>query len=349
MRKELPKVYDPRDVEPRIYKMWMDGGCFKAEPNPDKKPFSIVMPPPNVTGQLHMGHAMDSTLQDILTRFKRMQGYEALWLPGTDHAGIATQIKVEENLRKEEGLTRHDLGREKFLERVWDWKEKYGNRIVQQQMKMGASCDWDRSRFTMDEGCSKAVREVFVNLYNKGLIYHGERIINWDPILQTALSNIEVIHKDIEGKFYYFRYHLYDDPSKYFVIATTRPETMFGDVCVVFNPNDERYKGLEGKYVINPANGEKLIMIADRYVDIEFGTGLMKCTPAHDPNDFEIAKRHKLSMPLCMNKDGTMNELAHKYQGMDRYECREALVKDIEKNGDLEKIENIVHVEYSAK
>ena len=269
-------------------------------------------------------------------------GYDVEFTPGTDHAGIATQAKVEALIKKD-GIDKYKIGREEFLKIVWKFKEDSASYIHDQWKCLGIGMDYKRERFTLDEKTDEAVKKVFKDLYDEGLIYQGERIINWDPILQTALSNIEVIHKDIEGKFYYFRYHLYDDPSKYFVIATTRPETMFGDVCVVFNPNDERYKGLEGKYVINPANGEKLIMIADRYVDIEFGTGLMKCTPAHDPNDFEIAKRHKLSMPLCMNKDGTMNELAHKYQGMDRYECREALVKDIEKNGDLEKIENIVH------
>ena len=302
----------------------------------------MIVPPPNVTGHLHIGHALNTSILDIIARYKNLMGYDVEFTPGTDHAGIATQAKVEALIKKD-GSDKYKIGREEFLKIVWKFKEDSASYIHDQWKCLGIGLDYKRERFTLDEKTDEAVKKVFKELYDEGLIYQGERIINWDPILQTALSNIEVIHKDIEGKFYYFRYHLYDDPSKYFVIATTRPETMFGDVCVVFNPNDERYKGLEGKYVINPANGEKLIMIADRYVDIEFGTGLMKCTPAHDPNDFEIAKRHKLSMPLCMNKDGTMNELAHKYQGMDRYECREALVKDIEKNGDLEKIENIVH------
>ena len=342
MKKELPKVYDPRDVEPRIYKMWMDGGCFKAKPDPDKKPFSIVMPPPNVTGQLHMGHAMDATLQDILTRFKRMQGYEALWLPGTDHAGIATQIKVEENLRKEEGITRHDLGREKFLERVWDWKEKYGNRIVQQQMKMGASCDWDRSRFTMDEGCSRAVRETFCELYDKGLIYKGSRIINWCPHCLTALSDAEVEYTVKPGNLWYVRYPL-TDGSGDIVIATTRPETMMGDTGVAVNPEDEKFKHLIGKTCILPIMNREIPIVGDEYCEIGFGTGAVKMTPAHDPNDFEVGLRHNLEVIRVIADDGTINENGGPYNGMDRYECRKAIVKDLEEQGYLIKAEPYSH------
>ena len=341
MRKELPKVYDPRQVEPRIYQMWMDGGCFKAEPNPDKKPFSIVMPPPNVTGQLHMGHAMDATLQDILIRFKRMQGYEALWLPGTDHAGIATQIKVEENLRQE-GLTRYDLGREKFLERVWAWKEKYGNRIVEQQKKMGSSCDWDRSRFTMDEGCSKAVRETFCELYDKGLIYKGSRIINWCPHCVTALSDAEVEYVDKPGHLWYIRYPLADGSGD-IVVATTRPETMMGDTGVAVNPNDEKFKHLIGKKCILPIMNREIPIVGDEYCEIGFGTGAVKMTPAHDPNDFEVGLRHNLEVIRVIADDGHINENGGPYNGMDRYECRKAIVKDLEEQGYLVKVEPYNH------
>ena len=341
MRKELPKVYDPRQVEPRIYQMWTDGGCFKAEPNPDKKPFSIVMPPPNVTGQLHMGHAMDATLQDILIRFKRMQGYEALWLPGTDHAGIATQIKVEENLRQE-GLTRYDLGREKFLERVWAWKEKYGNRIVEQQKKMGSSCDWDRSRFTMDEGCSRAVRETFCELYDKGLIYKGSRIINWCPHCLTALSDAEVEYTDKPGHLWYIRYPLADGSGD-IVVATTRPETMMGDTGVAVNPEDEKFKHLIGKTCILPIMNREIPIVGDEYCEIGFGTGAVKMTPAHDPNDFEVGLRHNLEVIRVIADDGTINENGGKYNGMDRYECRKALVKDLEEQGYLVKTEPYSH------
>ena len=341
MRKELPKVYDPRQVEPRIYQMWMDGGCFKAEPNPDKKPFSIVMPPPNVTGQLHMGHAMDATLQDILIRFKRMQGYEALWLPGTDHAGIATQIKVEENLRQE-GLTRYDLGREKFLERVWAWKEKYGNRIVEQQKKMGSSCDWDRSRFTMDEGCSRAVRETFCELYDKGLIYKGSRIINWCPHCLTALSDAEVEYTDKPGHLWYIRYPLADGSGD-IVVATTRPETMMGDTGVAVNPEDEKFKHLIGKTCILPIMNREIPIVGDEYCEIGFGTGAVKMTPAHDPNDFEVGLRHNLEIIRVLNDDGTVNENGGKYQGMDRYACRKAIVADLEEQGYLVKVEPYSH------
>ena len=341
MRKELPKVYDPRQVEPRIYQMWTDGGCFKAEPNPDKKPFSIVMPPPNVTGQLHMGHAMDATLQDILIRFKRMQGYEALWLPGTDHAGIATQIKVEENLRQE-GLTRYDLGREKFLERVWAWKEKYGNRIVEQQKKMGSSCDWDRSRFTMDEGCSRAVRETFCELYDKGLIYKGSRIINWCPHCLTALSDAEVEYTDKPGHLWYIRYPLADGSGD-IVVATTRPETMMGDTGVAVNPEDEKFKHLIGKTCILPIMNREIPIVGDEYCEIGFGTGAVKMTPAHDPNDFEVGLRHNLEVIRVIADDGHINENGGPYNGMDRYECRKAIVKDLEEQGYLVKVEPYNH------
>ncbi len=342
MRKELPKVYDPRDVESRIYSAWMENDCFKAEPDPEKKPFSIVMPPPNVTGQLHMGHAMDATLQDILTRYKRMQGFSTLWLPGTDHAGIATQIKVEEELRKNEGLTRHDLGREKFLERVWDWKEKYGNRIVEQQKKMGASCDWSRSRFTMDEGCSKAVRETFCELYDKGLIYKGSRIINWCPHCLTALSDAEVEYVDKPGHLWHIQYPL-TDGSGCITVATTRPETMMGDTGVAVNPEDENLKHLIGKSCILPIMNREIPIVGDTYCEIGFGTGAVKMTPAHDPNDFEVGLRHNLEVLRVIADDGSINENGGKYNGMDRYECRKAIVKDLEEGGYLVKSEPYSH------
>ena len=342
MRKELPKVYEPGDVESRIYQMWMDNDCFKAEPNPNKKPFSIVMPPPNVTGQLHMGHALDCTLQDILTRFKRMQGYEALWLPGTDHAGIATQIKVEEELRTKEGLTRYDLGREKFLQRVWEWKEKYGNRIVEQQKKMGASCDWSRSRFTMDEGCSRAVRETFCELYDKGLIYKGSRIINWCPHCLTALSDAEVEYVDKPGHLWYIRYPLADGSGD-IVVATTRPETMMGDTGVAVNPEDEKFKHLIGKKCILPIMNREIPIVGDEYCEIGFGTGAVKMTPAHDPNDFEVGLRHNLEVIRVIADAGTINENGGPYNGMDRYECRNAIVKDLEEQGYLVKTEPYSH------
>ena len=340
--KELPKVYEPQQVEGRIYRMWMDNDCFKASPDPDKKPFSIVMPPPNVTGQLHMGHAMDATLQDILTRFKRMQGYEALWLPGTDHAGIATQIKVEEELRTKEGLTRYDLGREKFLQRVWEWKEKYGNRIVEQQKKMGASCDWSRSRFTMDEGCSRAVRETFCELYDKGLIYKGSRIINWCPHCLTALSDAEVEYVDKPGHLWYIRYPLADGSGD-IVVATTRPETMMGDTGVAVNPEDEKFKHLIGKKCILPIMNREIPIVGDEYCEIGFGTGAVKMTPAHDPNDFEVGLRHNLEVIRVIADDGTINENGGPYNGMDRYECRNAIVKDLEEQGYLVKTEPYSH------
>jgi len=343
MAKELPKVYDPKVVEDEIYKMWMDNGCFRADTDPEKKPFSIVMPPPNVTGQLHMGHAMDCTLQDILIRFKRMQGYSALWLPGTDHAGIATQIKVEEELRKKEGLSRHDLGREKFLERVWDWKHQYGNRIVEQQKKLGASCDWDRARFTMDEGLSKAVRHVFVEMYNKGLIYKGSRIVNWCPNCVTALSDAEVEYKDNPGNLWHLKYPIVGEEGRYVVVATTRPETMLGDSGVAVNPNDERYKDIVGKKCLLPLMNREIPIVADDYCEMEFGTGCVKMTPAHDPNDFEVGLRHNLEMIRVLDDNGRVNELGGKYQGLDRYDARKAIVADLEELGLLEKIEEHQH------
>ena len=342
MRKELPKVYDPREVEGRIYAQWEENKCFAGVRDAKKKPYTIVMPPPNVTGQLHMGHAMDCTLQDILIRFKRMQGYAALWVPGTDHAGIATQIKVEEELRVKEGLTRYDLGREKFLERVWDWKNTYGNRIVAQQKKMGASCDWDRARFTMDEGCSKAVRETFCELYEKGLIYKGSRIINWCPHCTTALSDAEVEYVDKPGHLWHMRYPL-TDGSGYLVVATTRPETMMGDTGVAVNPNDERYTHLVGKTCILPLMDREIPIVADDYVEMDFGTGCVKMTPAHDPNDFEVGLRHNLDTIKVIADDGTINENGGKYVGMDRYEARKAVVADLEALGLLEKTEDYSH------
>ena len=340
--KELPKVYEPQQVESSIYEMWMENDCFKATPDPDKKPYSIVMPPPNVTGQLHMGHALDATLQDILTRYKRMQGYSALWLPGTDHAGIATQIKVEEELRVNEGKTRYDLGREKFLERVWAWKEKYGSRIVQQQKKLGVSCDWSRSRFTMDEGCSKAVREAFCEMYEKGLIYKGSRIINWCPHCLTALSDAEVEYTDKPGHLWYIRYPLADGSGD-IVVATTRPETMMGDTGVAVNPEDETFKHLIGKTCILPIMNREIPIVGDEYCEIGFGTGAVKMTPAHDPNDFEVGLRHNLEVIRVLNDDGTVNENGGKYCGMDRYECRKAIVADLEAEGYLVKTEPYSH------
>ena len=343
MAKELPKAYEPQEVEGRIYEMWEKSGCFEGRRDPDKKPFTIVMPPPNVTGQLHMGHAMDCTVQDILTRFKRMQGYAALWVPGTDHAGIATQIKVEEALRQEEGLTRYDLGREKFLERVWDWKAKYGGRIVQQQKKLGASCDWSRARFTMDDGLSAAVRHVFVSLYEKGLIYKGSRIINWCPHCTTALSDAEVEYQEKPGHLWHLKYPVKGEPGRYVVVATTRPETMLGDSGVAVNPNDARYTDLVGKTCILPLMDREIPIVADEYVDMEFGTGCVKMTPAHDPNDFEVGLRHNLESIRVLDDDGKINALGGKYQGLDRYEARKVILADLEELGLLEKTEEHVH------
>ena len=342
MARELPKVYEPQQVEKEIYKMWEDGHYFRPNRGKDAKPFTIVMPPPNVTGQLHMGHAMDATLQDTLIRFKRMQGYNALWLPGVDHAGIATQIKVEEELRTKEGLTRYDLGREKFLERVWDWKHQYGNRIVEQQKKLGASCDWDRARFTMDEGCSKAVREVFVSLYEKGLIYKGSRIINWCPNCVTALSDAEVEYVDKPGHLWHIRYPLADGSGEV-VVATTRPETMLGDTGVCVNPNDERYQHIVGKTVILPLVNKEIPVVADDYAEMDFGTGCVKMTPAHDPNDFEVGLRHNLEVIRVLDDNGVVNSYGGKYEGLDRYEARKQIVKDLEEQGYLVKIDDHAH------
>ena len=342
--KELPKVYEPQAVEQKIYAFWEQGNYFHAEVDRSKKkkPFSIVMPPPNVTGQLHMGHALDCTLQDILTRYKRMQGYSALWMPGTDHAGIATQIKVEEELRKNEGLSRYDLGRDKFLERVWAWKEKYGSRIVQQQKRMGVSCDWERSRFTMDEGCSRAVRETFCKLYEKGLIYKGSRIINWCPHCLTALSDAEVEYADKPGHLWYIRYPL-TDGSGDIVVATTRPETMLGDTGVAVNPEDPTQKDKIGKTCILPLVGREIPIVGDEYCEIGFGTGAVKMTPAHDPNDFEVGLRHKLEVIRVIADDGTINENGGAYEGLDRYACRKQIVADLEAAGYLVKTEPYSH------
>ncbi len=338
MRKELAKNYNPAEFEDRIYGDWCEKGYFKPDEDEKKPAFSIVIPPPNVTGQLHMGHALDETLQDILVRTKRMQGYSTLWVPGTDHAGIATQIKVEERLRVDEGLSRYDLGRERFLERVWAWKDSYEERITGQLKKLGASCDWSRQRFTMDEGCSRAVREVFVNLYNKGLIYRGHRIINWCPRCLTALSDAEVEYKDQPGFFWHIKYPIKGEEG-YVEIATTRPETMFGDTAVAVNPDDENTKHLIGKTLILPIVGREIPVIADDYVEIGFGTGCVKITPAHDPNDFLVGQRHDLEQIKVMNDDATMNAYAGKYEGMDRYSCRKALVADLETEGYLVKTE----------
>ncbi len=343
MRKELAKNYNPAEFEDRIYREWCDKNYFAPDPDPKKPAFSIVIPPPNVTGQLHMGHALDETLQDILVRSKRMQGYSTLWVPGTDHAGIATQIKVEENLRVNEGLTRYDLGREKFLERVWDWKNQYGNRIISQLKKLGSSCDWNRERFTMDEGCSRAVREVFVNLYNKGLIYRGYRIINWCPHCLTALSDAEVEYSEQAGSFWHIRYPV-KGSDEYVIIATTRPETMLGDTAVAVHPEDERYAHLVGKTLVLPLVNREIPVIADEYVERDFGTGCVKITPAHDPNDFEVGGRHNLEIIKVMNDDATISkEYGGKYAGMDRYEARRAIVADLEAGGYLVKIDPCSH------
>lgn len=341
MAKELAKAYNPQEFEDRIYDFWLKGNYFHAEVDKDKKPYTIVMPPPNITGQLHMGHALDETLQDILIRYKRMQGYSALWLPGTDHASIATEAKIVEAMAKE-GLTKEDLGREKFLERAWDWKKEYGGRICDQLKKLGSSCDWERERFTLDEGCSKAVKEVFVKLYEKGLIYRGERIINWCPHCCTSISDAEVEFSEQEGNFWHIRYPI-KDSDEYVEIATTRPETLLGDTAVAVNPNDERYKNIVGKMLILPIVGREIPVVADDYVEMDFGTGCVKITPAHDPNDFEVGLRHNLPVINVMDDTAHMNENAGKYQGMDRYECRKAIVKDLEEGGFLVKIEPHVH------
>ncbi len=337
MSKELAKTYDPKGLEDRLYQKWMDNGYFHAEVNKDKKPFTIVMPPPNVTGQLHMGHALDETMQDILIRFKRMQGYEALWQPGTDHAAIATEVKVIEKL-KAEGIDKNDLGREEFLKHAWAWKEEYGGKIINQLKKLGASADWERERFTMDEGCSKAVQEVFIKLYEKGYIYKGSRIINWCPVCQTSISDAEVEHEDQDGFFWHINYPVVGEEGKFVEIATTRPETLLGDTAVAVNPDDERYKDLVGKMLKLPLTDREIPVVADAYVDKEFGTGCVKITPAHDPNDFEVGKRHNLEEINVLNDDATINELGGKYAGMDRYEARKAMVKDLEDLGLLVKV-----------
>ncbi|AMO86189.1 Valine--tRNA ligase [Solibacillus isronensis B3W22] len=337
----MPTKYDPQETEAGRYEWWLKGKFFEADPTSDKEPYSIVIPPPNVTGKLHLGHAWDTTLQDILIRMKRMQGYDALWLPGMDHAGIATQAKVEEKLRGE-GITRYDLGREKFLEKTWEWKEEYASHIRAQWSKLGLGLDYSKERFTLDDGLSDAVKEVFVKLYEKGYIYRGERIINWDPAAKTALSDIEVIHKEVEGAFYHMEYPLADGSGK-LRVATTRPETMLGDSGVAVHPEDERYAHLVGKTVILPIVGREIPIVADDYVDMEFGTGVVKMTPAHDPNDFEVGNRHNLERILVMNEDGTMNDLAGKYAGMDRFECRKQIVADLQEAGVLIEIEPHVH------
>ncbi len=341
MAKELAKAYDPSEFEDRIYKFWEDNGYFHAEVDKNKKPYCIMMPPPNITGKLHMGHALDETLQDILIRFKRMQGYSALWLPGTDHASIATEAKIVEAL-KQEGIEKEDIGREEFLKRAWDWKTEYGNTIVEQLKKLGSSCDWKRQRFTLDEGCSNAVKDVFVRLYDKGLIYRGERIINWCPNCLTSISDAEVVFDEHEGSFWHLRYPV-SDGSGYVELATTRPETLLGDTAVAVHPDDERYKNLIGKTVILPLVGREIPVVADSYVEPEFGTGVVKITPAHDPNDFEVGLRHNLPVINVMEDNGTMNDKCGKYTGMDRYEARKEIVKDLQEGGFLIKIEPIKH------
>lgn len=341
MEKNLAKTYNPHEFEDRIYNQWETKGAFRAEIDKDKKPFTIVMPPPNITGQLHMGHALDQTLQDVLIRYKRMKGYNALWIPGSDHASIATEVKVVEKIRKEEGLEKEDLGREEFLKRVWDWKEEFGGKITQQCRKLGDSCDWEKERFTMDEGCNKAVKEFFVRLYEKGLIYKGNRLINWCPVCGTSLSDAEVEHEDKNGKYWYFRYPAVDG-GEGIVVATSRPETMFADVAIAVNPEDERYKDMIGTKVMVPLINREIPIIADEHPDPEKGTGAVKITPAADPNDFEVGQRHNLDMPACMDFEAKMNSMAGKYEGMDRYECRKAWVKDLDEAGYLVKTEDIV-------
>ena len=341
MATEMNKTYNPSEIEDRLYKKWLDKKYFHAEVDRSKKPFTIVMPPPNITGQLHMGHALDNTLQDILIRFKRMQGYNALWQPGTDHASIATEVKVTNKLR-EEGIDKEELGREGFLKRTWEWREEYGGRIVSQLKKLGSSADWDRERFTMDEGCSKAVQEVFIRLYEKGYIYQGSRIINWCPVCQTSISDAEVEYEDQAGHFWHINYPIVGT-DKCIEIATTRPETMLGDTAIAVHPDDERYKDLVGKMVLLPIVNKEIPIVADSYVDKEFGTGAVKITPAHDPNDFEVGKRHNLEEINILNDDGTINENGGKFEGMDRYEARKAIVKELEEGGYLVRIENHEH------
>ena len=346
MSKELAKTYDPHGLEDRIYQKWLDKKYFHAEVDRSKKPFTIVIPPPNITGQLHMGHALDNTMQDILIRFKRMQGYNALWQPGTDHASIATEVKIIEKL-KEEGIDKHDLGREKFLERAWEWKKEYGGRIISQLKKLGSSCDWDRERFTMDEGCNKAVTEVFCKMHEKGYIYKGSRIINWCPVCNTSISDAEVEYEDQAGHFWHIKYPILNEDGtesgEYLTFATTRPETMLGDTAVAIHPDDERYTHLKGKKVMLPLMNREIPIVEDTYVDMEFGTGVVKITPAHDPNDFEVGKRHNLPIINIMNDDATINENGGKFAGMDRYEARAAIVKELDEMGLLVKIEDYSH------
>ena len=337
MSKELAKTYDPKGIEDRLYRKWEDNGYFHAQADRSKKPFTIVMPPPNITGQLHMGHALDNTMQDILIRYKRMQGYNALWQPGTDHAAIATEVKVIDSLKKQ-GIDKNDLGREGFLEKCWEWKDEYGSRIINQLKKMGSSADWSRERFTMDKGCSDAVLEVFIKLYEKGLIYKGSRIVNWCPVCKTSISDAEVEHEEQDGFFWHINYPVVGEAGRFVEIATTRPETLFGDTAVAVNPDDERYQDIIGKMLKLPMTDREIPVIADSYVDKEFGTGCVKITPAHDPNDFEVGKRHNLEEIVVINDDATMNSKAGKYAGMDRYECRKALVEDLEKEGLLVKV-----------
>ncbi len=342
MRKELEKTYNPADIEDRLYQKWIDKKYFHAEVDRSKKPFTIVMPPPNITGKLHMGHALDNTMQDILIRFKRMQGFEALWVPGTDHASISTEVKVTDALKKE-GIDKHELGRDGFLKRTWEWKKEYGGTITSQLRKIGSSCDWDRERFTMDEGCSEAVQTVFINLYNKGLIYKGSRIVNWCPVCNTSISDAEVEHEEQGGHFWHINYPIADEEGRFVEIATTRPETLLGDSALAVNPDDDRYKDLIGKMVKLPLTDREIPIIADSYVDKEFGTGVVKITPAHDPNDFEVGKRHNLPEINILNDDATINNLGGKYAGMDRYEARKAMVEDLDKLGLLVKVEDHVH------
>ncbi len=342
MSRELEKTYNPSEIEDRLYQKWLDRKYFHAEVDRSKKPFTIVMPPPNITGKLHMGHALDNTMQDIIIRFKRMQGYEALWVPGTDHASISTEVKVT-NALKEEGIDKHELGREGFLKRTWEWKREYGGTITSQLKKIGSSCDWDRERFTMDEGCSKAVQTVFINLYNKGLIYKGSRIVNWCPVCNTSISDAEVEHEEQAGHFWHINYPVAGEEGRFVEIATTRPETLLGDTALAVNPKDERYKDLVGKMVKLPLTDREIPIIADEYVDMEFGTGVVKITPAHDPNDFEVGKRHNLPEINILNDDATINNLGGKYAGMDRYEARKAMVEDLKEQGLLVRVEDHVH------
>lgn len=342
MSKELEKTYNPSEIEERLYQKWLDKKYFHAEVDRSKKPFTIVMPPPNITGKLHMGHALDNTMQDILIRFKRMQGYEALWVPGTDHASISTEVKVT-NALKDEGIDKHELGREGFLERTWEWKKEYGGTITSQLKKIGSSCDWDRERFTMDEGCSEAVQTVFISLYNKGLIYKGSRIVNWCPVCNTSISDAEVEHEEQAGHFWHINYPVAGEPGRFVEIATTRPETLLGDTALAVNPNDERYQDLIGKMVELPLTDRQIPIVADEYVDMEFGTGVVKITPAHDPNDFEVGKRHNLPEINILNDDATINHLGGRYAGMDRYEARKAMVADLDAQGLLVRVEEHVH------